>query len=109
MESTDVISGPPAKPKTPRSRAELAILVAEWMLAWRPQGLLADGPPRDLFHEDELPVVESFEPWVVTLATCWLLDSLADHVDVRSEPGDASMARKVREFSGYVVFPLFRR
>ena len=71
----------------PRSRIELALVVAEWSLIWCDDSSTnADGrPPRDLFRDDEVAVVESLTMRELYFAGASFLGALADLARENSE------------------------
>lgn len=73
-----------------RSRGELAVVVAEWGLAWgEPED---EEVPASLFRPDEYDVVESLEAGELMAAAACLLDCLADH-ELRSGRKDVGAFR----------------
>jgi hypothetical protein len=92
--------GPPAPPGVARSRLQLALVVAEWAVAWRPEGATDDDTvPRELFRDDEIETVESLEAHELLWAAHYLLVALANHV---TREGRMESARRIRRFSNYM-------
>jgi hypothetical protein len=63
-----------------RSRAELALVVAEWGLAWRDEDDYSCEVPTSLFRSDEVATVESLEAGELLAAGGCLVDCVADHI-----------------------------
>ena len=80
----------------PRTRWELALVVVEWVLAWRPDGADEDGPPVDLFRDDELDVAASLEADELFAAAECLLAALANHTTSRRT------SQRILWFGGYL-------
>jgi hypothetical protein len=78
-----------------RSRGELAVALAEWAIAWRPEHDLSDEVPAWLFRPDEFETVESLTAGELMLAAGCLGDALAVYL-ARDRSGNA---RSVRAFA----------
>jgi hypothetical protein len=78
-----------------RSRAALAVVVAEWTIGWREEGDSSEGPPEWLFRPDEIADAESLEAGELMIAAA----CLAEAIDIHKIRAGQPKVRHLRVFA----------
>ena len=74
-----------------RSRAHLAVVVAEWALSRHLEGGPVDDPPESLFRPDEISEVESLDGGELLIAAGWLVEAVAINMAAKGRPNAGRM------------------